>query len=52
MPVVERVYCWSKPFDLLEGRSKISVSSSMGVVGSKKNELDKLLANYWQGDNG
>ena len=33
-----------KPCDLLEGRSKISVSRSMRVVGSKKIELDKLLA--------
>ena len=33
-----------KPCDLLEGRSRISVSSSMEVVASKKNEVDELLA--------
>ena len=30
-----------KACDLLEGRSRISVSSSMEVVGSNKNELDE-----------
>ena len=33
-----------KPCDLLVGRSRISVSSSMEVTGSKKNELDELIA--------
>ena len=33
-----------KPCDLLEGRSRISISNSMEVVGSKKNELDELMA--------
>ena len=32
-----------KPCDLLEGRSKISVSSFMEVVGSKKDEVVELL---------
>ena len=33
-----------KPCDLLVGRSIISVSSSMELTGSKKNELDELTA--------
>ena len=33
-----------KPCDLLVGRSKISVSSSMELTGSKKNELGELRA--------
>ena len=33
-----------KPCDLLVGRSRISVSNSMGVTGAKKNELDELTA--------
>ena len=33
-----------KPCDLLVGRSKISVLSSMELTGSKKNELDELTA--------
>ena len=33
-----------KPCDLLVGRRRISVSSSMEVTGSKKNELDELTA--------
>ena len=34
----------SIPTDWWPRRSKISVSSSMGVIGSKKNGLDKFLA--------
>ena len=33
-----------RPCDLLEGKSKISVSSSIEMVSSKKNKLDELLA--------
>ena len=33
-----------KPCDLLVGRRRISVSSSMEVTGSKKNELGELTA--------
>lgn len=33
-----------KPCDLLQGRSRISVSCFMEVVGSKENEIYEMLA--------